>query len=65
MAGENIIEFTPEKTGTIPYSCWMGMIGSSIEVVDDLSKVTSEDIKAAEAGAVTGGGLGGGACCGN
>lgn len=58
--GENIIEFTPEKTGTIPYSCWMGMIGSSIEVVDDLNLVTPEDIKAAEAGAVTGGN-----CCGN
>jgi sulfite exporter TauE/SafE len=31
--GENIIEFTPEKIGTIPYSCWMGMIRSSITVV--------------------------------
>lgn len=32
--GENIIEFTPENTGTIPYSCWMGMIRSKITVVD-------------------------------
>jgi sulfite exporter TauE/SafE/copper chaperone CopZ/plastocyanin domain-containing protein len=31
--GENIIEFTPERTGRIPYSCWMGMIRSSITVV--------------------------------
>jgi plastocyanin len=34
--GDTVIEFTPEKTGTIPYSCWMGMIRSSITVVDDL-----------------------------
>jgi len=31
--GENIIEFTPNKTGTFSYSCWMGMIRSSITVV--------------------------------
>ena len=34
--GDNIIEFTPDQTGTIPYSCWMGMIRSQISVVDDL-----------------------------
>ncbi len=32
--GENVIEFTPDKTGTFPYSCWMGMIRSSITVVE-------------------------------
>ncbi len=32
QTGDNWIEFTPEQTGTIPYSCWMGMIHSSIEV---------------------------------
>ncbi len=32
--GENIIEFTPEKTGTFQYSCWMGMIRGSITVVE-------------------------------
>ena len=38
--GENVIdEFTPENTGSIDYSCWMGMIGGSIEVVDDISKL--------------------------
>lgn len=25
-AGDNIIEFLPTKTGTIPFSCWMGMV---------------------------------------
>ncbi len=33
-AGDNIVEFTPTKTGVIPYSCWMNMIRSSITVVD-------------------------------
>jgi sulfite exporter TauE/SafE/copper chaperone CopZ/plastocyanin domain-containing protein len=30
--GENLIEFMPEKTGRFSYSCWMGMIRSSITV---------------------------------
>jgi sulfite exporter TauE/SafE/copper chaperone CopZ len=33
QAGENVIEFTPDKTGRFSYSCWMGMIRSSITVV--------------------------------
>lgn len=32
--GDNIIEFTPTESGTIPFSCWMGMIRSSITVTD-------------------------------
>lgn len=32
--GENIIEFTPADTGTIRYSCWMGMIHGNIFVTD-------------------------------
>ncbi len=35
--GDNIIEFTPNKSGIVPYSCWMGMIRSQITVVEDLS----------------------------
>ncbi len=34
VEGDNVIEFTPTKTGTVPYSCWMGMINSKITVVD-------------------------------
>lgn len=30
--GENIIEFTPTEDGQVAYSCWMGMIRSSIVV---------------------------------
>ena len=36
-AGDNVIEFTPQKSGTIPFTCWMGMISSSIIVVDDIN----------------------------
>lgn len=36
-AGDNVIEFTPAESGTIAYSCWMGMIRSEITVVDDIS----------------------------
>lgn len=32
--GENVIEFTPSKTGTFQYYCWMGMIRGSITVVE-------------------------------
>jgi sulfite exporter TauE/SafE/copper chaperone CopZ len=32
--GENVIEFTPNKTGQFPYSCWMGMIRGSITVIE-------------------------------
>lgn len=32
VPGENIIEFTPDEDGIIPYSCWMGMIRSEIVV---------------------------------
>jgi sulfite exporter TauE/SafE len=31
-AGDNVIEFIPKESGTIPYSCWMGMIKSKIHV---------------------------------
>ncbi len=33
--GENIIEFTPTETGEFVYTCWMGMIGATITVVDE------------------------------
>ncbi len=32
--GDNIIEFTPTETGSFTYSCWMGMIRSTITVID-------------------------------
>ncbi len=32
--GPNVIEFTPEETGSLPFSCWMGMIGGRFTVVE-------------------------------
>lgn len=32
--GENVFEFTPDKVGTIPFSCSMGMFRGSFTVVD-------------------------------
>jgi hypothetical protein len=31
--GENVVEFTPNRVGKVPYSCWMGMIPGTITVV--------------------------------
>jgi sulfite exporter TauE/SafE/copper chaperone CopZ len=33
--GDNIVEFTPARTGTFVYSCWMGMIRGRITVVEE------------------------------
>ncbi len=33
-SGENIIEFTPRESGTIPFSCSMGMYRGSFQVVE-------------------------------
>lgn len=34
--GEQVIEFTPDKEGTITWSCWMGMIPGVFVVKDDV-----------------------------
>ena len=34
VPGDNIITFTPEESGTVAFSCWMGMIRSSITVYE-------------------------------
>ncbi|MDR0400194.1 MAG: sulfite exporter TauE/SafE family protein [Treponema sp.] len=33
-SGENVVEFSPPRTGKFSYSCWMGMIRGSITVVE-------------------------------
>ncbi len=35
-SGENVIKFTPEESGIVSYTCWMGMLDGRILVVDDL-----------------------------
>jgi sulfite exporter TauE/SafE/plastocyanin domain-containing protein/copper chaperone CopZ len=67
-AGENIIEFTPKETGSIPFSCSMGMYTGVFVVVDangnggDVAAANTTP-KAASAPSC-GGGSGGGGCGG-
>lgn len=62
VPGDNIIEFTPDEDGNIPYTCWMGMISSNIKVVSDITGVSSSDVEQASS-SDSSGALGGG-CCG-
>jgi plastocyanin domain-containing protein len=40
--GDNIIKYTPDESGNIRYSCWMGMIKGQIRVVDDLDSKSAQ-----------------------
>lgn len=64
VPGDNIIEFTPDADGNIPYTCWMGMISSNIKVVDDVAKTTSNDVAQAASSSGSGSGISSGGCCG-
>ena len=33
-SGENVIEFIPSESGTVQYTCWMGMIYGKINIID-------------------------------
>jgi sulfite exporter TauE/SafE/copper chaperone CopZ/plastocyanin domain-containing protein len=51
--GDNVIEFTPPRAGKFSYSCWMGMIRSSITVVEagqSLADAGEPDLKPSPAG---------------
>ena len=64
--GDNLVEFTPTQTGVIPYTCWMGMIRSSIYVVDsleDADAVQSLEAAAAALNGATATTNTGGSCC--
>jgi len=67
--GEQVIEFTPNEEGVIPWSCWMGMIPGSF-IVTDTGEATQEQLdsaqqQAADSGGSCGMGAGGGGCgCG-
>lgn len=41
VPGDNVINFIPQDEGIIKYTCWMGMISSTITVVADTSTSTS------------------------
>jgi len=78
-AGENIIEFTPDQTGKIPFSCSMGMYTGVFNVYDGNAPTVSDlntpvpiaktsgscgVVKAASGGGSCGCGGGGGSCGG-
>jgi len=61
--GENVFEFTPQETGTIRFSCSMGMYTGAFTVVDgSTTNVTSPQAQVGNGGSCGGGcGCGGGA----
>ena len=61
--GENIIEFIPEKTGTVPYTCWMGMIRGNIFVTDGTGETPEVSDTQPDTG-ISGFGGSGMGCCG-
>lgn len=56
--GENIIEFTPKKTGTINFSCSMGMYRGSFTVVEQGEEIPAPVVKGNSAGSCDSGGCG-------
>lgn len=44
QSGENIVEFTPKESGTISFSCWMGMVKGKFVVVDNDSDLKEVEI---------------------
>lgn len=48
--GENVIEFTPIKAGTYSYSCWMGMLRSSITVLKEGEEMPKDEANASGEG---------------
>ncbi|HOP74335.1 MAG TPA: sulfite exporter TauE/SafE family protein [Bacillota bacterium] len=50
VPGDNFIEFTPQEEGNLTYTCWMGMIRSTIKVVSDLTKVSDQDLSSVDPG---------------
>ncbi|MDR1978377.1 MAG: sulfite exporter TauE/SafE family protein [Synergistaceae bacterium] len=42
--GDNVVEFTPTRSGTFLYTCWMGMIRGKITVLDKSGEVEAEEV---------------------
>jgi len=64
--GLNVLEFTPTKTGTIPFSCGMGMLRGSF-IVTETGTATQQQVAAATpkaGGSCSMGANGGGCGCG-
>lgn len=59
-----IKEFTPAKVGVYKFSCWMGMVSGTIEVVDDTGSVGTNTAPVATGAKGCGCGGGGSGSCG-
>lgn len=66
VPGDNTIEFTPDESGVIAYSCWMGMIRSTITVVGADGETAPAQIDGVEQTSQSAlpGGTSSGGCCG-
>lgn len=66
VEGKQTIEFTPTETGTVSWSCWMGMIPGAFSVVADESEATtvSGAVQVASGSSCSAGGTGGCGCGG-
>ncbi len=64
--GKKTIEFTPTESGTVSWSCWMGMIPGTFIIVDDLANVSPTELENTIAPSSGGscGASGGGCGCG-
>ena len=66
--GTQTIEFTPTEEGTIPWSCWMGMLRGTFIVKNDISSVDAasiqKEVNSAAPKQMACGGSGGGCGCG-
>ncbi len=66
--GLQTIEFTPKESGTIPWSCWMGMIQGVFIVKEDIDLSNTAEVQKEldnapkQAGGSCGGDCGGSAC---
>ncbi|MBU1130809.1 sulfite exporter TauE/SafE family protein [Patescibacteria group bacterium] len=62
--GENIIEFTPDKTGTIGFSCWMGMVRGKFIIEEGETNSSNYAPSAIQDNSLNTGCSGGGVCGG-
>lgn len=44
IPGNNLIEFVPDRSGIITFTCWMGMISSTIKIVEDINNISKIEI---------------------
>ena len=63
-SGIQTVTFTPKNTGTVRWSCWMGMIPGQFVVVENVSTVSTNSIPSVPQGGSCGGGSGGCGCGG-